>query len=143
MARIRVKIRAKIHYPRLYLYLLGQLYWHTDCYLLLIDMNRSRTQPQRKRNSSPMRWNWIAAAHEEKGTHMPIYEYQCQKCKHAFDHLARTLADKPAKCPQCGAKTLAKQLSTFSPAMGSSGGKSCSMGSCATPSCSTGTCPFG
>jgi putative FmdB family regulatory protein len=47
---------------------------------------------------------------------MPIYEYACSVCGHAFEHLARTLADQPAACPACGAKKLAKQLSTFAPA---------------------------
>jgi len=47
---------------------------------------------------------------------MPIYEYACAACGHAFEHLARTLADKPVKCPACGAKKLSKQFSTFAPA---------------------------
>jgi putative FmdB family regulatory protein len=37
-------------------------------------------------------------------------------CGHAFEHLARTLGDKPAACPSCGAKRIAKQFSTFAPA---------------------------
>jgi len=44
---------------------------------------------------------------------MPIYEYACATCGNAFEYLARTLADKPAKCPYCGAKKLSKQLSAF------------------------------
>ena len=37
---------------------------------------------------------------------MPIYEYACSACGQAFEHLARTLSDKPSKCPSCGAKKL-------------------------------------
>lgn len=47
---------------------------------------------------------------------MPIYEYTCTACGHAFEHLARTLTDKPEKCPVCGAKKIAKQISTFAAA---------------------------
>lgn len=63
---------------------------------------------------------------------MPIYEYTCSACGHAFEHLARTLSDKPEKCPACGAKKIAKQLSTFAPTVAAA--KGC--GSCAgEPSC--------
>jgi len=58
---------------------------------------------------------------------MPIYEYTCTACGHAFEHLARTLADTPEKCPACGAKKIRKQLSTFAPAAATP--KGC--GSCA------------
>ena len=48
---------------------------------------------------------------------MPIYEYTCADCNTAFEHLARTLSDKPTKCPSCGRTgKLVKQLSTFAPA---------------------------
>ena len=46
---------------------------------------------------------------------MPIYEYACSACGQSFEHLARTLSDKPVKCPACGAKKLSKQLSSFAP----------------------------
>jgi putative FmdB family regulatory protein len=47
---------------------------------------------------------------------MPIYEYACSVCGHAFEHLARTLSDTPGRCPACGAKRISKQLSAFAPA---------------------------
>ena len=48
---------------------------------------------------------------------MPIYEYTCADCGATFEHLARTLSDKPVKCPACGTRgKLSKQLSTFAPA---------------------------
>jgi putative FmdB family regulatory protein len=74
---------------------------------------------------------------------MPIYEYKCKKCGHAFEHLARTLSDGAKKCPKCGAKNPHKEFSTFSASVSEGSGTSCSMGSCSTPTCSTGTCPFG
>ena len=74
---------------------------------------------------------------------MPIFEYRCERCGQVFDHLARTAADKPEKCPQCGAKRLKKQFASFSASVGASGKTSCSTGSCPVPTCSTGTCPFG
>ena len=67
---------------------------------------------------------------------MPIYEYQCKKCGHTFDHFARTLTDTAKKCPKCGAHNPAKQLSTFSASVsdGNDGG------ACPTGTCPTGTC---
>ena len=40
---------------------------------------------------------------------MPIYEYVCQACGHAFEVLIR--GDEKPSCPQCGKKRLAKQFS--------------------------------
>src|SRR5512134_2987038 len=41
---------------------------------------------------------------------MPIYEYRCAACGHQEDHLQK-LADAPlTKCPACGKKKYAKQL---------------------------------
>ena len=44
---------------------------------------------------------------------MPLYTYTCTRCGHTFEHLARTLSDKPSKCPACGAPKPTKNLSTF------------------------------
>ena len=42
---------------------------------------------------------------------MPIYDYQCQACGHAFDALQK-LADAPlTDCPACGEPALKKLLS--------------------------------
>ncbi len=46
---------------------------------------------------------------------MPIYEFVCEGCGHAFEHLARTLSDHPKACPACGSGRLRKQFSTFAP----------------------------
>ena len=67
---------------------------------------------------------------------MPLYEYQCRKCGHAFERLARNVSDKPGSCPKCGARNPVKQLSVFS-APDDAG--SAEHGS----SCTTGTCPMG
>lgn len=33
---------------------------------------------------------------------MPLYEYQCKKCKHRFEQIQK-FSDKPVKkCPECG-----------------------------------------
>ena len=42
---------------------------------------------------------------------MPIYEYVCKKCDHAFELLL--MGNAKAKCPQCESKSLEKQLSVF------------------------------
>ena len=35
---------------------------------------------------------------------MPLYEYQCLKCKHRFERIMK-FSDRPmTKCPDCGAK---------------------------------------
>jgi putative FmdB family regulatory protein len=45
---------------------------------------------------------------------MPIYEYTCQACSKAFEHLQRTMADGPRPaCPECGSKKTARMLSVF------------------------------
>jgi len=62
---------------------------------------------------------------------MPIYEFQCQKCKNEFEVLFRSSGEKlPIACPACKSRKTRKMLSAFA------GGKS-GCGSCATTSCST------
>lgn len=33
---------------------------------------------------------------------MPIYEFQCKKCKHRFEKIQSFSARMPKKCPECG-----------------------------------------
>jgi len=73
---------------------------------------------------------------------MPLFEYKCGKCGHAFEFLARSSEDAPRKCPQCGSSSIQRQFSTFSARVDSAGGSSCSDGSCSLGSCPTGTCPL-
>ncbi len=68
---------------------------------------------------------------------MPIYEYVCKSCLKAFDHLARRLGEADPACPVCGSRKVAKQFSTFSPAVPTSAAKACNVcpgsgGSCPT-----------
>lgn len=70
---------------------------------------------------------------------MPLYEYKCKKCGHAFEALVVNSSAKP-KCIKCGAASVEKQLSTFSTSSGSA--LPCDSGACSTGSCPTGKCPF-
>ena len=59
---------------------------------------------------------------------MPIFEYICQECQHAFETLV--FGRDQAKCPKCQSQKLSPQLSVF--AMSSKGisAKSASTGAC-------------
>ena len=35
---------------------------------------------------------------------MPLYEYQCTKCKHTFEKIQKFSDPPVTKCPKCGAK---------------------------------------
>ncbi|MCI0432845.1 MAG: zinc ribbon domain-containing protein [Gemmatimonadetes bacterium] len=54
---------------------------------------------------------------------MPIYEYRCGDCGHAFELLIRS-ADTPA-CPECGSEDLERQTSL--PTVRSSGTRDLAM----------------
>jgi len=47
---------------------------------------------------------------------MPIFEYACSACGHAFETLVR--AGTTPDCPQCHSTKLEKQLSVFATAAG-------------------------
>ncbi len=72
---------------------------------------------------------------------MPIYEYKCESCNHAFEHLARTLSAPTPACPKCGKAKVNKQFSTFSASVAASAPESCSLGACPSGSCAAGGCP--
>jgi putative FmdB family regulatory protein len=42
---------------------------------------------------------------------MPIFEYVCRECDHAFEALV--YGNEKASCPKCQSKKLAPQLSVF------------------------------
>jgi putative FmdB family regulatory protein len=76
---------------------------------------------------------------------MPIYEYRCELCDHAFEALVRGASDIP-HCPHCGGNDLAKQFSV--PAAAQSVGKaSSSLPVCEAPgssfACGPGQCRTG
>ena len=88
-------------------------------------------------------WNTFI---KEEGE-MPIYEYKCEKCEYAFEHLARSARDAAPACPECGAAKPEKLLSGFNAGPSSAFSPPCSDGACpagpaASGSCATGGCPL-
>lgn len=56
---------------------------------------------------------------------MPLYEYQCQKCKLRFEVLMSRRSDSPApKCTGCGSARTRRLVSTFFGRSGGSKGES-------------------
>ncbi len=50
----------------------------------------------------------------EGDSRVPMYEYQCPKCQHAFEQLVPTeQAGRTAACPRCGTRA-ERRLSVFS-----------------------------
>lgn len=78
---------------------------------------------------------------------MPIFEYECKKCKTRFEFLVRG-SEKPA-CPKCGGKRLEKLISAFGaisekPRGCSHGGDcACSHGGGHSAHCACGGCGCG
>ncbi len=80
---------------------------------------------------------------------MPMYEYRCEPCDHAFEALVRSSSDVP-RCPRCEGSELAKQFSVPAAARAASGqGASlpvCQpvggppMGGCGAGGCGSGFC---
>ena len=66
---------------------------------------------------------------------MPIHEYICNDCAHAFETIVRT--DHPPACPACASPSLERQLSVF--AVSTAGGRAVAApsvqpcGSCGDP----------
>lgn len=53
---------------------------------------------------------------------MPLYEYVCESCEHAFEVLQSLGADAEGiVCPSCGHSRVSRQLSTFAAATGGAG----------------------
>ncbi len=70
---------------------------------------------------------------------MPIFEYKCDGCGTKFEKLLRRADERDGlSCPDCGAKHLSQQYSTFA-ARANGGGSANAMGSEA-PSCPSGMC---
>jgi putative FmdB family regulatory protein len=42
---------------------------------------------------------------------MPVYEYVCRRCEHAFEELV--LGDERPACPKCSSADLEKKFSVF------------------------------
>ena len=43
---------------------------------------------------------------------MPIYEYQCKKCKNIFEYFHVASNDKNVACPECNSKRKERVIST-------------------------------
>ncbi len=72
---------------------------------------------------------------------MPIYEYVCKKCNNPFELLRLSRNGfKNVACPRCGSRKVAKELSTFAPAVAETSA-ACAEGACSIPSMSG--CPAG
>jgi len=69
---------------------------------------------------------------------MPIYEYQCAKCRNEFEKLVFG-SNPEVVCPDCGSKKTEKRMSRFGMGKGSGGSSSSSSGSgcggCSASSC--------
>ena len=63
---------------------------------------------------------------------MPLYSYECQKCRNIFDLLIGMTAEKTKmECPKCQSKEIVKLISTPSIiTKKEAGGNSCSTGCC-------------
>lgn len=78
---------------------------------------------------------------------MPMYEFRCEPCDHAFETLVRSSSDTP-HCPQCQGTDLHKQFSIPAAGRATAGvgvGASLPMaqpqgGGCGAPWCGTGGC---
>jgi putative FmdB family regulatory protein len=79
---------------------------------------------------------------------MPMYEFRCEPCDHAFETLVRSSSDTP-HCPKCKGIDLQKQFSVPAAARATAGagvGGSLPMtqpqggGGCGAPWCGTGGC---
>lgn len=46
---------------------------------------------------------------------MPIYEYQCKKCKNIFEYFHLASGDKNAVCPKCGSVEVERVMSFSRP----------------------------
>jgi putative FmdB family regulatory protein len=72
---------------------------------------------------------------------MPIYEYECDQCRHEFELLIR--GQEQAACPKCGTVRVHKLLSvTATPVSQNAVTSSLPMapGDCGRPQCASGGC---
>ena len=77
---------------------------------------------------------------------MPMYEFRCEPCDHAFETLVRGSTDVP-HCPRCRGTALRKQFSVPAATRGASGPGGSPLpvvpqggGGCGAPWCGTGGC---
>jgi putative FmdB family regulatory protein len=72
---------------------------------------------------------------------MPIYEYRCTDCSHAFEKLVRRWGDATS-CPACSSRTVEKQISTFAVSSAAAAPMECGApaGGCGASACGGGSC---
>ena len=71
---------------------------------------------------------------------MPIYEYQCGKCKKQFEVVTMSMSEKAnAVCPKCKSKKISRMMSKFGRGKYASlsSGSSGSTGASSSPGCSS------
>ena len=77
---------------------------------------------------------------------MPIYEYQCGDCGHAFEHFHRSSTDAaPSRCPACGGSRVERKMSVISAPPQAGPAQKCPMpaaGACSGCCNTGGTCPL-
>ncbi len=75
---------------------------------------------------------------------MPLYEYRCEPCGHAFETLIRSSADEP-RCPKCRSAQVAKQFSVPAAAHVGGGARASAPApiDCGAPACCGGGCGMG
>jgi putative FmdB family regulatory protein len=67
---------------------------------------------------------------------MPIYEYECKKCRNAFEVLFRSGDEQTGiACPACNSRRTKRLMSAFAGKIGNTTGGSAGCGSCAATSC--------
>jgi putative FmdB family regulatory protein len=71
---------------------------------------------------------------------MPVYEYTCEACGAAFDHLVKSVhsTDKPV-CPECRSKRVTRRYSTFAARQGT---RSAAPPAGPCSGCADGACPM-
>lgn len=64
---------------------------------------------------------------------MPLYEYECKSCSHAFETLV--FGKEKVECPECGSVKLEKQMSAPALAQATSSAAASPCGDLSLPPC--------
>ncbi len=76
---------------------------------------------------------------------MPIYEYVCGACKHEFEELTSSMANRTVpQCPACGTSSVERKVSVFAARQNAGQKMECGQaeGPCGECPGSSGQCPF-
>lgn len=72
---------------------------------------------------------------------MPVYEYRCAQCEHAWSDLVSASSTAMPDCPACRSPRVEKLFSVFASSVASPGGDACA--TAPRPACGPGTCGCG